>query len=72
MPRPRKTDYPTWWTWRQADKAWLRQHGGAIWTTALLVLVIGGLASSEAGSAWPLLVLAVVAVAGTVWARSRP
>jgi hypothetical protein len=27
MPRPRKIDYPTYWSWRQADKAWLRRHG---------------------------------------------
>jgi hypothetical protein len=68
MPRPQKIDYPTYWSWRQADKAWLRSHGGAIWTTALLVVVLGALTGSAAGFA----VIAAVAIAGTVWARSRP
>jgi hypothetical protein len=68
MPRPRKIDYPTYWSWREADKAWLRRHGGRLWTTALLVLVLGALTCSLVG----LLVIAAVAIVGTVWARSRP
>jgi hypothetical protein len=68
MPRPRKIDYPSYWSWRQADKAWLRRHGGRIWTTVLLVLVFGALTGSLVG----FLVIAGVAIVGTVWARSRP
>jgi uncharacterized protein (DUF2062 family) len=67
MPRPRKIDYPTWWSWRQAHKAWLREHGGRIWTTVLLALVLGALSRSLVG----FLVIACVAIVGTVWARSR-
>jgi hypothetical protein len=68
MPRPRKVDYPSRWQWTQADKAWLRRHGGAIWTTVLLVIVLGALTGSAAGFA----VIAVVAILGTIYARSRP
>jgi hypothetical protein len=68
MARPRRIDYPTRWSWRQADTAWLRRHGGRIWTTVLLVLVLGALTRSLVG----FLVIAAVAIVGTVLARSRP
>jgi hypothetical protein len=67
MPRPRKIDYPTYWSWRQADKAWLRRHGGRLWTTALLVPVVGALFTRSLAG---FLVIAGVAIVGTIWARN--
>jgi hypothetical protein len=69
MPRPRKQDYETYWSWRQANKVWLRSQGGRIWTTVLLVLVVGALFTRSLAG---FLIIVGVAVVGTVWARSRP
>jgi hypothetical protein len=68
MPPPRKTDYPTYWAYRQAKKSWLRRHGGRIWVTVLLALVLGALTRSLVG----FLIIVAVATIGTIYARSRP
>lgn len=44
--RPSKADFPTWWSYRQANRAWLRAHGGHLWTTVLLAVVVGLISDS--------------------------
>jgi hypothetical protein len=47
---------------------WLRRHGGRIWVTVLLALVLGALTRSLVG----FLIIVAVATIGTIYARSRP
>jgi hypothetical protein len=66
-PPPQKADHRTWWSYRQARKAWIRRHGGsAVWPLAIAGFI--GLAS---GNGIVLLVLVAAAVTLTAYARSR-
>ncbi len=44
--RPRPEDYPTWWSYHQANRLWRKRTGGSLITTAALALVVGGLSGS--------------------------
>lgn len=46
MRRPRPEDFPTWWSWHQANRVWKRRTGGSLVTTAALALIVGGLSGS--------------------------
>jgi hypothetical protein len=66
-PPPERTSYATWWSYRQARKAWIRRHGGSI----LWPLAIAGFIGLASGNAAVLLGLLTVAIVGMAWARSR-
>ncbi len=66
--RPRPEGFATWRSYHQAKRVWLHRHGGRLWTTLLLAVVVGALS----GSAVVLAILVVAAVVGTLYARSRP
>jgi TRAP-type C4-dicarboxylate transport system permease large subunit len=46
--RPRPEDFPTWWSYHQANRVWKRRTGGSLITTAALALIVGGLSGSAA------------------------
>jgi hypothetical protein len=56
--RPQPENYPTWWTYHQASRAWKRRTGGSLWITFLLAAIVGGLSGSS--------VLAVVTLVGAL------
>jgi hypothetical protein len=66
-PPPSKTAYPTWWSYRQARKAWVKRHGGSLLVPLLIAVAIGALT----GSAVAMLILIAVAFAGAAYRRSR-
>jgi hypothetical protein len=66
-PPPSKTAYPTWWSWHQARRAWVKRHGGPLWSVLLIAVVIGLLS----GNAYVLLILVAVAFAGAAYRHSR-
>ena len=54
--------------YRWARKLWLRKHGGSLAGTLAIAVLFGVLS----GSAVALILLVLVALVGTVYARSRP
>lgn len=44
--RPRPEDYPTWWSYHQANRLWRKRTGGSLVGTVVLALVVGGLSGS--------------------------
>ncbi len=56
--RPRPEDFPTWWSWHQANRLWRSRTGGSLITTAALALIVGGLSGSA--------VLAMLTLAGAL------
>jgi hypothetical protein len=68
MTRPDPRDYPTWWSYHQAKRAWTKTHGGSAGAVLLLAVIFGALT----GSTWVLVMLVVVALLGLAYMRSRP
>jgi hypothetical protein len=66
-PPPRAVDHPTAWSYWQARRAWVKRHGGPLWSVLLIALVIGVLS----GNAYVLLILIAVAFLGAAWRRSQ-
>lgn len=66
--RPSKQDFPTYWSYRQANRAWLRAHGGYVWTTLAIAILFG----AWTGSVLLMVLLVVFALVGTADVRSRP
>ena len=65
--RSHPESFATWWSYHQAKRLWLHQHGDRLSTTLLLAVFAGALS----GSAVVLATLVVVAVVGTGYVRSR-
>jgi len=59
--RPRPEDFPTWWSYHQANRLWHRRTGGSLITTAALALIVGGLSGSA--------VLAMLTLVGALGAH---
>jgi hypothetical protein len=68
MPKPQPEQFRTRAEYRWAKRQWLKAHGGYLWTTLLIAVVFGGLS----GSAVVFVGLVLFALAGTVYARSKP
>ena len=66
--KPQPQQYPTFWTYFWARRAWKRSHGGSIITTLAIAAFFG----AWTGSVALMFLLIAFAIVCTAVARSRP